>query len=119
MFTAGAFVAGTSLLAKALGLPGGTGPGLDPFQISAGRFVFGLATLLLFLSAVPAHRPKIGGAKWRWHLMRSVCGWLGVTLMFAAVARMPVAEATAISFLSPLVAMGLAIPMLEIGRAHV
>lgn len=32
--------------------------------------------------------------------------------MFAAVARMPVAEATAISFLSPLVAMGLSVLML-------
>ncbi len=112
MFAAGALVAGTSLFAKVLGLPDGASAGLNPFQISAGRFVFGLATLLLFVGAVPKARPRFGGAKWQWHLMRVICGWLGVTAMFAAVSRMPIAEATAISFLSPLVAMALAIPML-------
>ena len=112
MFTAGALVAGTSLFAKILGLPDGAAPGLNPFQISAGRFVFGLATLLLFVGAVPKARPGFGGAKWQWHLMRVICGWLGVTAMFAAVSRMPIAEATAVSFISPLVTMTLAIPML-------
>ncbi|MEM6464767.1 MAG: DMT family transporter [Pseudomonadota bacterium] len=112
MFAAGALIAATSLIAKALGLPDGGSPGLSPFQISAGRFVFALAALLLFVSIAPAKRPSIKGARWSWHILRSVCGWLGVTCMFAAVVRMPVAEATAISFLSPLVAMLLAVLML-------
>ncbi|MEM1432114.1 MAG: DMT family transporter [Pseudomonadota bacterium] len=115
MLAAGALVAVTSLLAKALGgSPGveGASSGLSPFQVSAGRFVFALLTLGIVFAVAPPLRPTLKGARWRWHLMRSVCGWLGVTSMFAAVAQMPVAEATAISFLSPLVAMALAVGML-------
>lgn len=109
MFGAGALVAATSLLAKALGLADAAGPGLNPFQVSAGRYTFAFCTLLLFVLLVPSARPSIAGAPWRLHVLRSVCGWLGVTCMFAAVARMPLAEATAISFLNPLVAMVLAV----------
>ena len=53
------------------------------------------------------------GVNWKLHLARSLCGWLGISSMFAAVAQMPLAEATAISFLSPLVTMGLAVVMLN------
>lgn len=98
----------TSLLAKTLGL-GVNGPQLHPLQISAGRFFFAflaLSTFSLF------HPPQIKGAAWSLHVGRSVCGWIAVTLMFAAAARMPLAEATAISFLSPIVTMALAIPLL-------
>ena len=112
MFGAGALVAVTSLLAKTLGLPDGAGRVLSPFQVSAGRFSFAFCTLLLFVLLVPTARPSMAGASWRLHFLRSVCGWLGVTCMFAAVARMPLAEATAISFLNPLVAMVLAVVML-------
>lgn len=112
MFAAGALIAVTSLLAKALGLSGDASQGLNPFQVSAGRFVFALAALAVFLSLFPSARPTFTGANWAWHLQRSICGWLGVTSMFAAVARMPVAEATAISFLSPLVAMALSVLLL-------
>ncbi|MEM8787903.1 MAG: DMT family transporter [Pseudomonadota bacterium] len=112
MVLAGAVIAGTSILAKVLGQSLGDAPGLHPLQISAGRFVFGFAALIGALALRPRLRPAFAGTRWRWHLLRSICGWLGVTLMFAAVARMPVAEATAISFLSPLVAMALAVPLL-------
>ena len=112
MLGAGALVAATSLLAKALALEGAEEAGLHPFQVSAGRFVFAFAALSVFLLARPQSRPTLRGANWRLHLSRSLCGWLGVTAMFAAVARMPVAEATAISFLSPLVTMGLAVLLL-------
>ena len=108
MVGAGALVAATSVLAKALGTGGdGTG-GLSPFQISAGRFAFAFLALCVVLSIVPAARPSFSGARWTWHLLRSLCGWLGITSMFAAVGRMPLADATAISFLSPLVTMVLA-----------
>lgn len=112
MFLAGALVAATSLIAKSLGLETPDAPGLHPFQVSAGRFSFALFALLLVFALLPGRRPSLKGANWRWHLARTVCGWLGVTAMFAAVARMPVAEATALSFLSPIVTMGLAIVML-------
>ncbi len=112
MVGASLLVAATSLIAKRLGIESGAGAGLNPFQVSAGRFVFALLALGAFLSAAPASRPSLKGARWSWHLMRSLCGWLGVTCMFAAVARMPVAEATAISFLNPLVTMGLAVLIL-------
>ena len=118
MVGAGALVAATSILAKALGLESGGSEGLNPFQISAGRFAFALLALMLILAAFPKARPDFAGAHWNWHLCRSLSGWLGVTCMFAAVARMPIAEATAISFLSPLVAMALAALLLgeAIGR---
>lgn len=112
MFGAGALVAVTSLLAKTLGLPTNNNMGLSPFQVSAGRFCFALIALLLFLLFSPPKRPTLSGANWPLHLLRSICGWLGITCMFAAVARMPVSEATAISFLSPLVSMILAVFML-------
>ena len=112
MFGAGGLVAVTSLLAKTLGLPTAGNPGLSPFQVSAGRFCFALIALLLFLLINRSSRPTLTGAHWRWHLLRSICGWLGITCMFAAVATMPVSEATAISFLSPVVSMILAVFML-------
>jgi len=108
MIGASSLVAATSLLAKALGLDGEGAVGLHPFQVSAGRFAFALMTLGLFLLAVPSARPSLAGARWTLHLLRSLCGWLGITCMFTAVAQMPVGEATAISFLSPLVTVMLA-----------
>lgn len=108
MLTASAFIAGTSLLAKGLG-NGVTGDPLHPLQVSAGRFTFAFSALLIL-------SPKFGltftNVAWRQHFLRSLSGWLGVTCMFAAAARMPLAEATAISFLSPIATMLLAIPLL-------
>jgi len=114
MIAASALIAATTLIAKALGLGAG-GEALHPLQISAGRFAFALITLSLFALWL---RPDIAGARWSVHVGRSLCGWAGVTLMFAAAARIPLADATAISFLSPLVTMGLAIAFLgeRIGR---
>lgn len=111
MLAASALVAGTSLIAKALGLPA-SGAGLHPLQVSAGRFGFAFLTLMAVLAVRPALRPTLRTAHPGWHLARSIVGWLGVTAMFAAVARMPVADATAISFLSPTVTMLLAVLML-------
>ncbi|WP_227267968.1 DMT family transporter [Roseobacter weihaiensis] len=112
MVAASALIAATSLIAKALGDATASRPALHPLQVSAGRFCFALSALLVFLLATPALRPSLAGAQWTLHLMRSLCGWLGVTAMFAAVARMPVGEATAISFLSPIVTLALAALML-------
>ncbi len=112
MAGASALVAATTLIAKILGLGGDGMTGLHPLQVSAGRFCFALSTLGVLLALRPSLRPPLAGTRWRWHLLRSLCGWMGVTCMFAAAARMPLAEATAISFLSPLVTMILALIML-------
>lgn len=108
MVLATTFIAATTLLAKALGTDT-LGPALHPLQVSQGRFVF--AALALF-SAALVLRPPIKRPNWSAHVLRVVFGWMGVSLMFAAAARIPLSDATAISFLNPVFAMLLAIPLL-------
>ncbi|MEQ8394319.1 DMT family transporter [Thalassobaculum sp.] len=108
MLAACACIAATTLMGKALGRGIG-GEALHPLQISAGRFAFALLTLTPILAWF---RPSLRGAAWPVHIGRTVCGWGAVTTMFAAAAAMRLADATAISFLSPMVAMVLAIPLL-------
>lgn len=105
---ASAFIAASTLTAKALGT-GALGPALHPLQISMGRFVSALA---LFAAVSAVLRPQIRGAPWGLHLGRAMAGWAGVTLIFAAVSAIPMSDATAISFLNPVFAMLLAIPLL-------
>lgn len=108
ILTATAFIAATTLLAKALGT-GALGPALHPLQISHGRFVF---AALAIRATAAALRPRIRNVHWRLHLGRTLFGWMGVTLMFASVAYIPLADATAITFLNPVFGMMLAIPLL-------
>lgn len=114
MLSATAFIAGTMLLAKTLGT-GQLGTPLHPLQVSHGRFLF---AFLAIASATMALRPQIGRPDFRLHTGRTLFGWGGVTLMFAAVAYIPLSDATAISFLNPVFAMLLAIPLLgeQVGR---
>ncbi|MEM9577417.1 MAG: DMT family transporter [Pseudomonadota bacterium] len=113
MVGAAALVAMTSIIGKTLGIGAVEATGLHPFQVSAGRFGFALLALVVFLLVSPRNRPDFNGTRWGLHTARSLCGWLGVTAMFAAVANMPVAEATAISFLSPIVTIILAAILLK------
>ncbi|MFN3526131.1 MAG: DMT family transporter [Paracoccus sp. (in: a-proteobacteria)] len=108
MVAATGLFAATSLLAKAIGT-GALGASLPPLMVSFGRFGFALAGIAL---AVAVMRPRLTRPAWGMHLGRTVCGWGGITLMFAAVAQMPLPDATAISFLSPVFTMMLAIPLL-------
>lgn len=108
MLTATAFIAATMLMAKALGTDA-LGPALHPLQISHGRFLFAFAVIA---SAAAVLRPKISNPDLRLHVGRTLFGWGGVTLMFAAVAFIPLSDATAISFLNPVFCMLLAIPLL-------
>lgn len=103
-----AFIAGSITMAKLLG-SGALGPALHPLQVSQGRFMWALA---LFATAALIRQPAFGRVHWQLHIGRSTFGWGGVTLMFAAVAYIPMADATAISFLNPVFAMALAIPLL-------
>ncbi|MCV2888604.1 DMT family transporter [Ruegeria aquimaris] len=108
IFAATAFIAGTTLLAKALGT-GALGPALPALQVSHGRFLF---AFIAIGGAVAVMQPRLARPHWRLHLGRTTFGWGGVTLMFAAVAYIPMADATAIAFLNPVFAMVLAIPLL-------
>ncbi len=109
MLAASALVAGTSLLAKALGTAA-LGPALNPFQITAGRYVFALAALLIATAII---RPRFTKPAIWLHFGRASAGSFGVTCMFAASALIPLADATAISMLNPIIAMVLAIPLLK------
>jgi drug/metabolite transporter (DMT)-like permease len=111
-----AFIAGTTLLAKALGT-GVFGPQLHPLQISHGRFLFAFAAIGCVAAAM---RLRIDRPNWGLHIGRTLFGWMGITLMFSAVAFIPLADATAISFLNPVFAMLLAIPLLgeRVGRVR-
>lgn len=108
MLVATALIAGTMVAAKVLGSDV-LGPALHPLQISHGRFLF---ALLAIVTACVAVRPQMTAPAWRIHFGRSLFGWLGVTAMFAAVAVIPLGDATAISFLNPVMCMLLAIPLL-------
>lgn len=109
-----AFIAATSLMAKALG-GAQFGAPLHALQISHGRFLFAFVALA---TAAAVLRPALARPHLGLHLARTGCGWGGITLMFAAVAYVPLADATAISFLNPVFAMVLAIPLLgeKVGR---
>ncbi|MDX8351108.1 DMT family transporter [Cognatiyoonia sp. IB215182] len=114
MLSATAFIAATTLFAKALGTDT-LGKPLHPLQISHGRFLFAFMAISM---ATVALRPQLGRPDWRLHIGRTLFGWGGVTCMFAAVAYIPLSDATAISFLNPVFGMLLAIPLLgeKVGR---
>jgi len=106
MLIASALIALTTLLAKALGT--GLNP-LPAFQITFGRFVFALAAIVM---AALILRPRFTRPAIPIHVLRAVCGFGGVTCMFAAATLIPLGDATAISYLNPVLAMVLAIPIL-------
>lgn len=106
MLAATAFIAGTTLLAK---MAGAEPAGLHPLQISQGRFLF---AFLVFWSAAAVVRPRFTPPAWRLHGLRTLAGWSGVTLMFAAIQLIPLADATAITFLNPVFAMVLSVVVL-------
>ena len=106
---AAGLLAATSMLAKLLGNDL-FGPPLHPLQVSAGRFMFAFSALVVVAPFLKLRFDK--GTPYRWHFLRSTLGWLGVSCTFAAAAQMPLAEATAISFLSPIWTMIFAIPFL-------
>ena len=108
ILTATVFLAGTTLMAKFLGTDA-LGDPLHPLQISNGRFIFAFIGIS---AAVLLTRQKISRPNWGLHVGRSTLGWGGVSLMFASVAYIPLADATAISFLNPIFGMLFAIPFL-------
>ncbi len=108
MLTACLFIAGSTLMAK-LAATDTLGAPLHPLQVSHGRFLF---AWMLVASLAWGMRLEIRQPNLKMHALRTVAGWGGVSLMFAAVAFIPMADATAISFLNPVFGMMLAIPLL-------
>ena len=103
-----AIIAATTVLAKGLGM-GVFGPPLHPLQMAHGRFMFALLAVLTVIAIV---RPRLTRPQVPWHVLRASSGFTGVVLLFAAATMIPLADATAISFLSPIVTMLLAALML-------
>jgi drug/metabolite transporter (DMT)-like permease len=98
-----------SLMAKLLGTDT-LGPPLHPMQISAARFI----VALIFLSGLFKFKPiSFDNVPWGLHLRRGIAGWCGVTSLFAAAILIPLADATAISFLSIIVTMALSVLILK------
>lgn len=103
-----AFIALSTFFAKVLG-SGAVGEPMHPFQIVFGRYLFALLALTPFVIAA---RETFRGAPLGLYLGRAICGTGGVTGLFTAAALIPLADATAISFLNPVFAMILAIAFL-------
>lgn len=108
MILASLLIAGTTILAKILGTAK-LGPPLNALQISNARFFF--AFILIFIFFVIT-KSKIIRPSYKVHLGRSVCGWVGISILFGASSVIPVTDATAIIFTNPIFTMLLAIALL-------
>ena len=96
------FFAAANACARAVQIEGP----VPPQQVTAFRYLFGFLTLLplILRSPVPVFRTAVP----RLHALRIAFGVGGVVCMFAALARLPLADVTAIAWANPLVAMALA-----------
>lgn len=99
-----AFIALSTFLAKILGR-GVAGAPMHTFQIVLGRYGFALIALI---PVVLATRARLSGAPLPLYVARAGFGWAGGAALFAAAAMIPLADATAISFLNPVFSMALA-----------
>ncbi|MEM9139683.1 MAG: DMT family transporter, partial [Pseudomonadota bacterium] len=95
----------TTLFAKLMG-SGPGGAGLHPLQITFARFLFAWVAIAAFAAAFP---PRFTAVSWTNHIARTSLGYMSGLCLFAAATMIPLASATALSFLSPLVTMVCAI----------
>ena len=109
-----ALIAASTFGAKVLGR-GEVGAPMHAFQTTFGRYFFALCVLTTAAFFLPVGRPKVSLPL---YAARTFCGWAGVSGLFAAAALIQLADATAISFLSPVFAMLLAVMFLgeTVGR---
>jgi hypothetical protein len=114
MLAAGAVIALASLLVMAVGA-GHPGLGLHPLQVGHGCCYLAFSALSVVVALM---RPPSTRVHCRLHVLCTGLGWSGVTPMVAAVAFIPPGDAMAISFLNPVVAMVLSVPLLaeRVGR---
>ncbi|MEQ8442871.1 MAG: DMT family transporter [Alphaproteobacteria bacterium] len=100
----------TTLIARTLGPQIAGDEALHPVQIAWARFFFG-GMVVIPVALSRGH--DFASPRLHVHFGRVVCGLGGVAAMFAAAGLMPLAEATAISFLSPLFSMVFAVIFLR------
>ena len=108
MISASSLIAGTTILAKILGTTT-LGPPINPMQISNARFFFAFILISIFFMTT---KSKIIKPNYKVHLGRSVCGWIGISILFGASSIIPITDATAIIFTNPIFTMLLAIVLL-------
>ncbi|SLN60220.1 DMT family transporter [Oceanibacterium hippocampi] len=75
------------------------GSDMNPVQAAFLRYFFGLILMLPILLRLRI--VDIVGSSIRWHIMRGMAHGTGVMLWFYAMARVPLAEVTALGFTSP------------------
>jgi len=110
MVAASVFIALSTFLAKGVaGRFAIDAEGIHPLQITAGRFLF---AWLLWMVVIAFVRVEWRIIHWRLHIVRCLFGWATVTLVFWASSLMALADATAISFLTPVATLALAIVFL-------
>ena len=105
MTVASAFIAFTTVIAKGLGGGFETETTLHPLQVGFGRFFF---AAILWTSIWFGTRQRFEKVHVPLHIVRVVLGYLTGTAIFWAASLMILADATAISFLSPMVTLFLA-----------
>lgn len=103
-------LAGTTLIARSLGPQIAGDEALHPLQISWARFFFG-ASVVVPLALMRGH--SVRHSAYGLHAGRVATGYGGVVGLFTAAGLMPLTDATAISFLSPLFAMVFAVVFLK------
>ena len=90
-----------AILTKSLGT-NVFGEGVHPLQIAHARFLFSFILLVFFWYIF---KPKVKFSNVKLHLLRSIFGWLGVSILFTSILYIPVSDATALTFLNPIFAM--------------
>tara|TARA_Y100000746_G_scaffold225063_1_gene228326 strand:- start:268 stop:1131 length:864 start_codon:yes stop_codon:yes gene_type:complete len=78
------------------------GEGVHPLQIAHARFLFSFILLVFFWYIF---KPKVKFSNVKLHLLRSIFGWVGVSILFTSILYIPVSDATALTFLNPIFAM--------------
>ena len=90
-----------TILTKSLGT-NVFGEGVHPLQIAHSRFLFSFILLVFFWYIF---KPKVKFSNVKLHLLRSIFGWVGVSILFTSILYIPVSDATALTFLNPIFAM--------------
>ena len=85
--------------------------GASPLETIFYRSAFGLVPVIGWVVAGPG-LGSVRTPRWRAHATRTAIGLTGMFFVFEALARLPLAEATAIAFMAPLFATVLSGPML-------
>ena len=93
--------ASATILTKSLGT-NVFGEGVHPLQIAHSRFLFSFILLVFFWYIF---KPKVKFSNVKLHLLRSIFGWVGVSILFTSILYIPVSDATALTFLNPIFAM--------------